>query len=171
MAILNISQDSKKGSRNPWVIALVSGVVLVVLVNVAFITTAVLTNPGLVENDYYEKGRDHERHFLSRQETMNRLGWQMGIAPVDKPVIGQPIRLTFNVVDPAGIPVRGESVMLHAYRPSDASADFSLPMQEVTAGVYSAEAVFPLKGIWDLKAAITKGDDQLNVTRRISVEQ
>ena len=164
-----ISQDNKQAFRNPWVIGWISAIVLVVCVNIVFIFTAAITNPGLVDEDYYEKGQDHEKNFQSKQAMRNELGWQMNLAPANKPVIGEPVTYTFNAVDTAGVPIAADKAVLYAYRPSDVSADFQLDMSEVAAGVYSVEAVFPLKGIWDVTATLHKGDKSLDTTRRISV--
>ncbi|BAO44585.1 conserved hypothetical protein [Thiolapillus brandeum] len=164
------SQHNKQAFRNPWVLGWIAGILLVLAVNVAFIVTAVVTNPGLVDKNYYEKGRDQEQHFIEQQLTRDRLGWQMKLEAIDTPVAGQPVRYTFNIVDTSGVAIDGDKATLHAYRPSDMTADFDLPMQEIAPGVYSAELTFPLKGIWDLSAVLVKGEDSLKVTRRISVE-
>ncbi len=163
------SQDSKEAFRNPWVLGWIAGILLVLAVNVGFIVTAVMTNPGLVEKNYYEKGRDQEQHFLEQQLTRERLGWQMKLDSVHKPIAGEPVRYTFNIVDTNGIAIDGDKALLHAYRPSDMNADFDAVMQEIAPGVYSVEITFPLKGIWDLSATLFKGDDHLKFTRRISV--
>jgi nitrogen fixation protein FixH len=163
------SQDSKQAFRNPWVLGWIAGILLVLGVNIAFIITAVVTNPGLVEKDYYEKGRDQEQRFIQQQLTRDRLGWQMKLDAVHPPVAGEPVRYTFNVVDANGVAVDGDKATLHAYRPSDVNADFNLPMQEIAPGVYSAELVFPLKGVWDISAVLVQGEDSLKVTHRISV--
>ncbi len=164
------SQDSKEAFRNPWVLGWIAGILLVLGVNIAFIITAVVTNPGLVEKDYYEKGRDQEQHFIQQQLTRERLGWQMKLDAISTPVAGEAVRYTFNVVDTRGVAVDGDQASLHAYRPSDMNADFDVPMQEIAPGVYSAELVFPLKGIWDITAVLVKGEDSLKVTRRVSVK-
>ena len=164
-----ISQDSKQASRNPWVIAFISAIVLVVGVNIVFIVTAAVTNPGLVEQDYYEKGRDHEKNFQSKKAMRNELGWQLALSPANKPVMGQPVTYTFNAVDSAGIPVKADRAVLSAYRPSDVSADFQLEMQEVAAGVYSTQTMFPLKGIWDVTVTLHRNEKSLDITRRVSV--
>ncbi|WP_457674511.1 FixH family protein [Thiolapillus sp.] len=164
------SQDSKQAFRNPWVLGWIAGILLVLGVNVAFIITAVVTNPGLVEKDYYEKGRDQEQNFIQQQLTRDRLGWQMKLDAVHKPVMGEPVRYTFNIVDTNGVAIDGDQATLHAYRPSDVNADFDVAMQEIAPGVYSAELTFPLKGVWDLTAVLVKGEDSLKVTRRISVQ-
>ena len=163
------SQDSKQAFRNPWVIGWLAAILLVIAVNAGFIITAIVTNPGLVEADYYEKGKDHEKNFLAKRAMRNRLGWQMTLETVVKPTIHEPVQISFNIVDRAGVPVRGDSAILSAYRPSDASADFQLEMAEVAPGLYSTEVVFPLKGIWDITATLVKEEDSLKVTRRVSV--
>lgn len=165
-----ISQENKEAFRNPWVLGWIAAIALVLLVNVAFIVTAIVTNPGLVDKDYYEKGRDLEQEFITLRETRNRLGWQMKLEAVRSPVINQPARYTFSVVDKAGVPVDGDRAVVRAYRPSDASSDFETEMQEIAPGIYSTELTFPLKGVWDLTAILHKGEDALRVSRRISVQ-
>ena len=164
-----LSQDNKQAFRNPWVIGWISAILLVIAVNVVFIVTAAITNPGLVEADYYEKGRDHEKNFRSKQAMANELGWQMNLAPANQAIAGEPVTYTFNVVNNAGVPVAADRAVLNAYRPSDVEADFQLDMNRVAAGVYSVETVFPLKGIWDVTATLHQGDKSLDITRRISV--
>ena len=85
------SQDSKQAWRNPWVVGWIAALALVIAVNAAFIITAAVTNPGLVEVDYYEKGRDHERNFQARRAMQNRLDWQMDMQLSVKPVVGESI--------------------------------------------------------------------------------
>ena len=164
-----LSQDSKQAWHNPWVVGWVAGIVIVISVNAAFIITAASTNPGLVEADYYEKGRDHERNFLARRAMQNRLEWQMDLQLSVKPIAGTPARVTFSVADKAGVPVTDSSVTLKAYRPSDASADFQREMAEIAPGLFSTEVTFGLKGIWDLTATVSREEDNLDLVRRISV--
>ncbi len=165
-----ISQSNKEAFRNPWVLGWIFAIAVVLLVNVGFIVTAIVTNPGLVDKDYYRKGRDLEQEFAERRQARERLGWRMKLAAAHKPHVGQPARYTFTVVDRAGVPVEGDRAVISAYRPSDAASDFKQEMQRVAPGVYSAVLKFPLKGIWDLTATLHKGKDALKTTRRISVQ-
>jgi|AMFO01.1.fsa_nt_gi Predicted integral membrane protein linked to a cation pump len=165
-----ISQSNKEAFRNPWVLGWIAAIALVMLVNVGFIVTAIVTNPGLVDKDYYRKGRDLEQEFVALQETRHRLGWKMKLDAAHKPHVNQPARYTFSVVDKAGVPVAGDRAVISAYRPSDASSDFEREMQQIAPGIYSVELTFPLKGIWDLTATLHKGTDALKITRRISVQ-
>ena len=163
------SQDNKEALRNPWVIGWIAAIVFVLGVNIAFIITAMLTNPGLVDEDYYEKGRNHEQNFQKKLEARNRLGWQLKLQIPERPVLGREARYYFNAVDRAGLPLTGATATLSAYRPSDANADFSVPMVETSPGVYQAEVAFPLKGAWELTARLQRDEDSLALVRRISV--
>ena len=153
--------------KSPWVIGWVASIVIVLGVNATMVWLAIGTNPGLVVKDYYERGQHYEKTLVSK--LAKDPGWLMTIDPPAEPVVGrlQPIR--FSVVDKAGVPVRPDTVTFHAYRPSDASRDFSLPMKEEGPGRYRADVAFPLKGIWDLLVSVRQGGDEFNVGRRISV--
>ena len=74
-----------------------------------------------------------------------------------------------SVLDKAGVPVTPDSVTFYAYRPSDATQDFSVPMDEQAAGLYTAKAEFRLKGAWDILASARSGEDEYHVGQRIVV--
>jgi len=164
-----ISQDNKRAMRNPWVLGWLALLTTVIAVNVIFIVTAFKTSPGLVDEKYYEKGRDVEENFHKKMEARNRLGWDIQLQIPSEIMLGQATTYSVNIVDKVGLPVRDADVKLQAYRPSDASADILLPMETVTHGVYQTRISLPLKGIWDLKVQVTHGEDELDITRRISV--
>ena len=163
------SQGNKKAMRNPWVIGWLAAVLLVLIVNAGFIITAINTNPGLVDIDYYEKGKDHEQNFLKKVETRNQLGWQLNLQLPGRILMNSMSPYYLNVVDNTGSPLTDAKAELIAYRPSDANADFTIALDEKTSGLYQANVSFPLKGVWDLTARVTQGDNSLDITQRISV--
>jgi len=166
-----ISQSNKQALRNPWVLGWIALVTVVLLVNAAMITMALLTNSGLVEEDYYEKGRDQERNFLKKRAARHALGWNFKLDVPEELVLGQAHMLRFNVVDRLGLAVDDLTVEMQAYRPSDADADFRLTMQAFAPGQYQARAVFPLKGIWDLKLKASHAGESYDlIEQRISVK-
>lgn len=166
-----ITQSSKKALRNPWVLGWLGLLSLVLVVNMGMITTAFMTNPGLVDKDYYEKGRDHEENFLKKRMARNALGWSFRLDIPEQLTIGKTEKIRFNVVDKYGVPLRDISVNLHAYRPSDASADFFMQMKEFAPGQYQADAKFVLKGVWELHVKVTQADESYElITQRISVQ-
>ena len=165
----HFSQGNKQAMRNPWVIGWLTAVFLVVVINAIFIITAINTNPGLVETDYYEKGKDHEQNFLKKVEARNQLGWQLNLQLPGRIMKNEESLYYLNVVDKSGSPLTDAKAELVAYRPSDAGADFTIPLKEFTSGLYQAEASFPLKGVWDLTARVTHGENSVDITQRISV--
>lgn len=165
-----ISQDNKSAMRNPWVLGWLGLLITVVLVNVAFIVTAFKTNPGLVEEGYYEKGRDVEKNFQKRLEARNRLGWDINLSTPEEIIAGIESNFSVSIVDSVGLPLRDAEVTLLAYRPSDASADILAEMEFVANGVYQTRLKLPLKGIWDVRISVKQGDEQLDIARRINAK-
>jgi nitrogen fixation protein FixH len=167
--LFHISQDNKSAFRNPWVLGWLGLLVTVVAVNVVFIVTAFRTSPGLVDESYYEQGRDVEKNFQQKLEARNRLGWDIRLNSPEEIVLGRSATYTLNVVDRIGLPLKDAVVTMHAYRPSDAAADIRAEMERINNGIYQTSLNLPLKGIWDLRVKISKGEDELELERRITV--
>jgi nitrogen fixation protein FixH len=168
---LNAADPRKPASawRSPWVMGWIALVVAVLGVNVTMVYLAIATNPGLVVEDYYERGREYERSLVSKMASGP--GWEMraDIPPLIK--AGERTRIRFFSVDRAGMPVAPDAVELYAYRPSDASRDFNLPMTEEGRGRYLAELSFPLLGVWDVLIAVKSGEAEQNLGQRIQVQR
>jgi len=165
-----ISQDNKQAMRNPWVLGWLGLLATVLAVNAIFIVTAFKTTPGLVEDDYYEKGRDVEQNFHKKKEALNRLGWDIQLQTPAEIMVDQSYTYSVTIVDRVGMPVKDVTVKMQAYRPSDANEDIRLPMEVVPGahGIYQVRLALPLKGIWDLKVQVISGEDELDISRRIS---
>lgn len=169
--IINISQDNKSAMRNPWVLGWLGLLITVLAVNVIFIVTAFKTSPGLVDKNYYEKGRDHDANYQKKLEARGRLGWHMQLQIPEHVTVWQPTSFTINAVDRIGNPLKDVTVTLYAYRPSDAAADKQFQMEPVAPGIYQSRIALPLKGIWDLRATVTQGEESLEVERRVIVRE
>ncbi len=164
-----ISQENPKALKNPWVIGWLFLVGVVLAVNIGFISLAFITNPGLVDKDYYEKAEDYEENLVKYRTARAALGWTYQAAFPKNPVINTKNVYRLSMVDKAGLPLTAASVKLIAYRPSDASADFEVELLETRAGIYEGYVSYPLKGIWEITAAIVRGDDKYDFTRRASI--
>jgi nitrogen fixation protein FixH len=162
-------QKSVSAWRSPWVIAWIALVVAVLGVNLTMVYLAIATNPGLVVEDYYERGQHYERSLVS--EMAQDPGWEMRAdIPADIKA-GERSVIRFFLVDKAGQPVVPDGVELYVYRPSEASRDFNLPMTEEGKGRYMAEVTFPLIGVWDIVIAVKSGESEYNLGKRISVHR
>ena len=165
-----ISQSNKRALRNPWVLGGLALIATVLTVNITMITLAITTNPGLVSKDYYERGRYNERHYIQRAAERSTLGWTASLEVPASIQRGALQTYRVAIVDHVGEPLRGAQVVLNAFRPSDAKADFSLPLEEVGAGIYQVAVEFHLKGIWDLLIDVKQESKALELPRRIAVQ-
>lgn len=153
--------------RNPWVLGWIGLVLSVLTVNLTMVFVAIATNPGLVNDDYYDRGQNYEKTLVSR--LAKDPGWTMRTDIPDDLKAGQSATILITLVDKAGQPVTPDQVTFFAYRPSDKSQDFSVPMVEVGSGQYSARLTFPLVGVWDSLIAIRQGEDEFTTGERLSV--
>ena len=153
--------------KSPWVIAWVLLVVTVLGVNLFMVLLAIETSPGLVNEDFYERGQDYEKTLFTKRA--NAPGWNMNIDLPKRIIAGEQTRVNFTIRDKAGVAVQPDSVTFFAYRPSDAERDFSLAMDQVDKGLYSTKAQFRLKGFWDVLISVKSGDEEYNVGEQIAV--
>ncbi|MES9939903.1 MAG: FixH family protein [Candidatus Thiodiazotropha sp. 6PLUC2] len=159
--------DKKSAWRSPWVIAWVAMVVIFFTMNMIMIYLAIDNNPGLVVDDFYDRGQDYEKNMLKRKARDPQ--WKMKVKLPSKIGIGEAVLCQYSVTDKEGEPIDRDEVIFHAYRPSDAKQDFSVPMQRVGPGMYEATVSFPLKGAWDTLVSIRNGEDEYQVAKRIGV--
>lgn len=160
---------TKSGSawRSPWVYGWIGLVVTVLSVNLTMVYLAISTNPGLVNDDYYERGQDYENTMISR--LAKDPGWTIKPDFPRDIVLDQPTTIRVFLVDKAGQPVTPESVTFFAYRPSDKDADFSLTMIEEGKGRYAVSTSFPLYGFWDGLVAVRSEGEEYTAGDRIIV--
>jgi nitrogen fixation protein FixH len=165
------TQDSSAGSawKSPWVIGWLGLIVVVLGVNITMVVLAITTNPGLIRADYYERGRDVEQTIVTRLESGP--GWVTQIDTPADTTAGIETTVRFFVVDSVGQPVNPDEVVYYAYRPSDATRDFSVPMTAGGGGRYEVDIVFPLGGIWDTVVSVRHEGDEHSVAQRVSVGQ
>ena len=163
------SQDNPKALKNPWVLGWLALVVIVLVVNIGFISLAFITNPGLVDKNYYEKAEDYEENLVKYRTARAALGWNYQAAFPANPVINTKTLYRLSMVDKTGLPLTAANIKIAAYRPSDASADFEISLLEVDAGIYEGYITYPLKGIWEITAKIERNGDTYDFTRRASI--
>ena len=166
-----ISQTHKSGFKNPWVLALLTLILVVLAVNATFIWLSTQNRSTLVDREYKAKNRKTSEEVVQELGGQHALGWKVTMNRPQRLVLGEPVLYEVSVIDRAGQPVRGEMIV-EAYRASDASKDFETRFSEVSIGQYQGAITFPLKGYWELHLRITRGPDVFNVvTERIRIEE
>lgn len=165
----SISQDNPIALKNPWVLGWLALVIVVLTVNIGFISLAFITNPGLVDKNYYENAQDYEKNLVKYRAARTALGWTYQANFPSNPIINKKELYRLSVVDKVGQPLTAAIIKFNGYRPSDASADFETSLSEVGAGIYEGYITYPLKGIWDITVSITREKDRYDFTRRASI--
>lgn len=164
------SQDNPQAMRNPWIIGGLGLIGMFFAFNAVFIYLAITTSPGLVTEDYYDRGRNYEENVLKIIAAQNALNWKTKLAVPGRITINRPDTFRFSAVDSRGVPIMDADVSVVAYRPSDADADFRVILDQAAPGQYQALIAFPLPGIWDLNFTVKDGENTFNVSRRISAQ-
>ncbi|MDE2117943.1 MAG: FixH family protein [Betaproteobacteria bacterium] len=153
-----ISQHNKKGLHNPWLLGMLGLIILVLGVNGTFIWYATHDRSTLVDREYNTKDRKTGASVISELREQKALAWKTTIKQPKPIVMGSPAGYEISVVDREGKPVSG-MLEVEAYRASDESRDFTTAFREVSPGNYQGYVSFPLKGYWELRIRVRRGED------------
>ncbi len=162
--------EKNSALKSPWVLGWLAMVAVIITANLVMMTFAYKTSPGLVVEDYYEKGKNYNKS-LEKLAAQEALGWDADLSLPDKSVAGEKTSYVLAVADNKGAFVEADTVEIFAYRPSDVKEDFSLSMNKISEGKYAAHITFPLPGVWDIVVNIISGSDQLEVTERVFISK
>lgn len=166
---MTISQSNKEALKNPWVLGMLLFLLIFLTANAIFIYLAFKSPPNLVVQDFYERGKvyveTHERIIEQEKE----LGWTGLIMLPATTRVNQIQSFEVLIQGKNSISLDLDSVVLNAYRPSDARADFSINMVSTNPGTYAGEALFTLPGIWDVIVVAKKADEEFIITKRITI--
>lgn len=159
-----ISQSNKAGLRNPWLLGMLGLIVVVLGVNITFIWYSANDNrSSLVEYDYKTKDRKANDELLRELGEQQALAWQTTVKKPEALLVGTPAAYEISIADRDGKPVSG-TMDVEAYRASDASKDFTTAFKETSPGNYQGLISFPLKGYWELRIHVKRGEDDFGVS-------
>jgi len=165
---LTTEKKDLPGWKNPWVRAGIGLALVVVTVNISFIIVSSRTNPGLVTEEYYKYGMQQNKLDKMHRNQVKR-GWQVGLSLPAKIEPGKAFNFQVKALDKQGRPITGGRMELTCYRPSDASQDISIAVNEISHGDYAASVTLPAIGIWDVNLLFESGGEKHIVRRRIHV--
>ncbi len=163
-----MEKQTKKISwyKSPWLIGWLLLVVIVLAVNTFMITQSINDFPGLVVDDFYERGQDYEQNI--HEKLQNNQKWTTRFQLTDIHLNKQTV-ITFTISDSEGKTPEVEKITLFAYRPSDAKKDFSVAMSPVDNKTYQGKLTFASKGKWDLLASVIIAGSEVNFAQKIFV--
>ncbi|MDB2705635.1 FixH family protein [Pseudomonadota bacterium] len=163
-----ISQHNKEALKNPWVLGLILFLLTFLSANAVFIYLAFKSPPNLVVEDFYERGERYEE-TQKKIEKEKSLGWVGQIMTPATMRVNQHQTYEVLLQGKNSVRIALNSVVINAYRPSDARADFSETMAPSQPGIYKAELSFPLPGIWDVIVVAKDGEHEFLVTKRVNI--
>lgn len=155
--------------KNPFVIFWVLILLTVLMVNFFMVSMAIVTNPGLVIDNFYERGQNHAATLAKRQE-MDKMGWQL---KVDLPELSEAKAeiIQLQILDKNNQAFDVDSATLYYYRPSNLNLDGSVELiRTESTGHYVTEFSLPLKGKWDFIVEVIKGDKKVSIGQSFMVK-
>ncbi|HDY84114.1 hypothetical protein LCGC14_0742790 [marine sediment metagenome] len=165
---MNISQSNKEAFKNPWVLGMLLFLATFLTANGIFIYLAFSSPPNLVVEDFYERGE----HYIEAHELVEKqkaLGWTGQIMTPANTRVNEHQQYEVLIQGKHSAALDLDSVTLHAYRPSDARADFAVEMEPSNPGMYGADVSFNLPGIWDVIIVAKKDEHEFMVTKRMTI--
>lgn len=165
---MNTKTKKQHWYKSPWLIGWLLLVLVVVAVNAYMITQSINDFPGLVVDDFYDRGQDYEENIVTKLENNQKWTTEFNINEI---YIGQETIIDFKLQDKDGKTANIEKLTLFAYRPSDAKKDFSVVMLPMPNKIdYQAKITFPDKGKWDLLASAVIDGIEVNYAQSIFVK-
>lgn len=162
------TKNWSKPWRNPFVIFWIAILITVLAVNFFMVSMAIVTNPGLVNDNPYKHGANYEQ-IIEARKAQALLGWQLSM-PLPEVKEGQVTPIVLRVVDVQGKPIVAERVEMYAYRPSDIKDDFVTTFTPTAQlGEYSADLRAMKKGRWDWIAEVQRGKDKSSIAGELFV--
>lgn len=165
---MNISQSNKEALKNPWVLAIILFVLTFVTMNAVFIYLAFQSPPSLVDKNFYENGENFEE-IQKKIDQQKALGWSGVLFIPTKTRVNQSQQYQVLIQGQNSTSLALDSVTIKAYRPSDATADFSSTMINSKPGTYEADLSFNLPGTWDLVVEALQGENEFVMSKRVTI--
>ncbi|HKJ08156.1 MAG TPA: FixH family protein [Gammaproteobacteria bacterium] len=124
--------------------------------------------PGTVARDFQENQEGYNA-YLAQYRRQQTQGWHVRQGWLGNPVAGRATQFQVAVTDRHGKPIAGARVDAVFLRPSNSSDDRPIRLVESAPGVYRADVVLPVPGMWGLLLQIRHGKDLHEVQASTSV--
>lgn len=156
--------------RSPWVIAFILMAVIVVSVNILFIVASLVSNPGLVTNNYTKYGLQ-QYQMEERLREQSQRGWQVELRLPEQIQPYSEVPVSLHVRDRQGEAVDNARAEVTFFRPSDASQDLRFDFHSLhdQAGIYQTSIQLPVGGVWDMNILIERDAEQHVLHQRLVI--
>ena len=148
---MNKVRVNRVGGSRGWAYAGLGLAAVVLTVNIGFVLTSAMTNPGLV-NEHYEEYGNKQYLIDARYRDQMERGWHLDLQLPPAWQADGVNTITLTALDKEMNPILGGRAEIAAYRPSDIHKDIYWELLEdrSSPGTYLAEVSLPDVGTWDL---------------------
>lgn len=169
MEKVNKPKDWSVAWKNPFVVAWVGILVIVVIVNFFMVSMAIVTTTGLTVDDFYDKGKNMAA-IVAKRDEMEKMGWQIDLK-VPELMRDTSHPLVMKLKNKQGEAFDVDSATLYYYRitKKDDGEVVFLPTGNV--GEYSTEINLPLKGKYEVILELLKGEEKFLASRKVFVKE
>ena len=162
-----IKISKKAAIRSPWFIGWMVLLIVVIAMNVVMIMFAMEDSPGVVTDDFYERGQTYDKELNERNKT--NPGWKVEYIQQVAIIQNQTTSIQFKLSNKDGSAVLADKVMLYLYRPANKNDDFFVALTTTDGINYTGDVRFKLKGAWDAVIEVTKQKEIRNFAQRLTV--
>ncbi len=162
-------ENTKKKNcyKSPWVIGWLLLVATVLGVNMYMIMQSMNDFPGLVVDDFYERGQDYEENIHKKLDNNNLWKTSFDYQQIHP---NQPADIRFVITDQQGNTANIEKITMYLYRPANAKKDFSMPMKATEKNnTWHTSVTFDSKGKWDMLVSVIIDGKEANYGESIFV--
>ncbi len=162
-------ENTKKKNwyKSPWVIGWLLLVATVLGVNMYMIMQSMNDFPGLVVDDFYERGQDYEENIHKKLDNNNLWKTSFDYQQIHP---NQPADIRFVITDQHGNTANIEKITMYLYRPANAKKDFSMPMKATEKNnTWHTSVTFDSKGKWDMLVSVIIDGKEANYGESIFV--
>ncbi len=155
--------------KSPWLLGWLFLVLMAMAGTINMVIQANQGFPGLVVDDFYDRGQDYEENIVTKLENNER--WKTSFK-LQEIKLDKPTQISFSIKGKQGQSAKIDKMTLYAYRPADAKQDFSVPMERLknSKDTYQADITFKLKGNWDLLASVIIEGIEVNYAQKVFVK-
>ncbi len=122
---------------------LVGFFLVVVAVNIVFVTVANRTHSGVVRDDAYARGVAYNQ-IIDAAERQAELGWALTAE------VTSAGHLVVRAQDNSGAALQGATISAQLKRPAHSGHDFQTSLVEADTGTYQSDMTWPMAGQWDM---------------------
>ncbi len=170
---MNIKTNKQHWYKSPLLLAWLFLVLAAMAGTIYMVIQANSGFPGLVVDDFYERGQDYEENIHKKFENNEKWVTEFQIEEI---YLNKPTLISVSISDKSGVSAKPEKVTLFAYRPANFKKDFNVPMElsadkllNGKAG-YQATLTFDAKGKWELLASFVIEGVEVNYPKNIFVK-